>query len=72
MVHEVPNQSKFFTELHTLLKPAGQVMMVEPPIHVSKKAFNETVKIAQAAGFIEVERPKVFLSKAVVLKKIHI
>ena len=31
--------------------------------------FEETIKKAGDAGFTEVERPKVFLSKAVILKK---
>ena len=69
MVHEVPDQEQFFAELGVILKPAGQVLIVEPPIHVSKKAFAETVKIARAAGFIPVEEPKIFLSKAVIMKK---
>ena len=69
MVHEVPDQEQFFGELATLLKPGGVVLIVEPPIHVSRLAFAETIGKAQAAGFIPVERPRIFLSKAVVLKK---
>ncbi len=69
MVHEVPNQKEFFIEIETLLKPNGQVLIVEPPFHVSKTAFEETVRKARDAGFTDVERPKVFLSKAVILKK---
>jgi ubiquinone/menaquinone biosynthesis C-methylase UbiE len=69
MVHEVHDQEQFFSELTAILKPAGQILIAEPPFHVSKKAFAETVKKAQAAGFIPVERPKIFLSKAVIMKK---
>lgn len=69
MVHEVPDQGHFFAELGTILKPAGQILIAEPPFHVSKKGFAESIKKAQAAGFITVERPKIFLSKAVVMKK---
>jgi ubiquinone/menaquinone biosynthesis C-methylase UbiE len=69
MVHEVPDQGQFFTELGSILKPAGQILITEPPFHVSKKAFAESIKKARAAGFIPVERPKIFLSKAVVMKK---
>lgn len=69
MVHEVPNQEEFFIEIETILKPNGQVLIVEPPFHVSKTAFEETVRKARDAGLTDVERPKVFLSKAVILKK---
>ena len=69
MVHEVPNQGDFFKEIGLLLKPGGQVLIVEPPIHVSKTAFAETIRIARSAGFTPTDRPKVFMSKAVILRK---
>jgi ubiquinone/menaquinone biosynthesis C-methylase UbiE len=69
MVHEVPNKEHFFNEIGTILKPNGQVLIVEPPFHVSKSAFEETIRKARDAGFTFVERPKVFFSRAVVLKK---
>ncbi len=69
MVHEVPNQEEFFNEIGSILKPNGQVLVVEPPFHVSKSAFEETIGKAGNAGFEPVEWPKVFLSKAVILKK---
>jgi len=68
MVHEVPDQQKFLTEIKSLLKPKGLLLIVEPPMHVSRKAFEETVARAQNTGFAVSERPYVFLSKAVVLK----
>ena len=69
MIHEVPNVEGFFSEIETILKPNGQVFMVEPPFHVSKKAFENTIKKANDAGLAVVERPKLFLNKAVILKK---
>ncbi len=69
MVHEVPNQEEFFNEIGVMLKPKGQVLIVEPPFHVSKSAFEETLRKARNAGLTLVERPKVFFSKAAVLKK---
>jgi len=69
MVHEVPNIEEFFNEIVTILKSNGQVLIVEPPFHVSKTAFEETIRKAQEAGLTEVERPKVFLSKTALLKK---
>lgn len=69
VVHEVPDQSAFFAEVQSVLKPDGSLLMTEPPFAVSKKAFEEAVSKAVAAGFVVAERPKVPLSKAVVLKK---
>jgi len=69
MVHEVPNQEEFFNEIGAILKPNGQIFIVEPPFHVSKKSFEETIRTARGAGFTPAERPKVLLSKTMILKK---
>ncbi len=69
VVHEIPDQDKLFAEIETLLKPNGQILIVEPPFHVSKSAFENTIQKARAAGFTEVERPKVLFNKAVILRK---
>jgi ubiquinone/menaquinone biosynthesis C-methylase UbiE len=69
MVHEVPNPKTFFEEINSILKPNGQVLIVEPPFRVSKKAFEETIRKAQDAGLKPVEGPKVLLSKTVILEK---
>jgi ubiquinone/menaquinone biosynthesis C-methylase UbiE len=69
MVHEVPNKEKFFNEIGSILKPNGQIFIVEPPFHVSKTAFEETIRKARDAGFMEIERPKIIFSKTVILKK---
>ena len=68
MVHEVPDKERFFREIASILKPDGRLLLVEPPFHVSRKAFEATVETAQKAGFLLVERPKVFFGKAVVMK----
>jgi ubiquinone/menaquinone biosynthesis C-methylase UbiE len=68
MVHEIPDQKAFFNEIKTIVKLNGQVLVVEPTFHVSENAFKETVKTAKSAGFTPTERPKVFFSKAVILK----
>ena len=69
VVHEIPDQGGFFTELASILEPKGKVLLVEPPFHVSKSAFSETIRKAQDAGLTPGEKPKVLLSRAVVLKK---
>lgn len=69
MVHEVPNQEEFFREIGAMLKPNGRVLIVEPPLHVSKSAFERTIRTALSTGLTLVERPRAFLSKTAVLKK---
>ena len=69
MFHEVPNQMEFLNELGSILKPNGQVLIVEPPLHVSRAAFEEVIRKALDAGFRLVERPKIFLSKTALLKR---
>lgn len=67
VVHEVPNQAKFFEEIKTLMKPNARTLVVEPKFHVSKKDFEETIRITKALGFKEIEKPKVFLSRTALL-----
>jgi len=68
MIHEVPDQEELFNEMKTMLRPEGQVLVVEPPFHVSRSAFKETINTAQNTGFTLTDKPKVFLSKTAVLK----
>jgi len=69
VVHEVPSQQDLFAELATILRPNGTVLVVEPPFHVSRKAFEETVRIASKARLTDLRRPRVGLNKAVLLRK---
>jgi ubiquinone/menaquinone biosynthesis C-methylase UbiE len=69
MVHEVPHQEELFNEMNSIIKRNGQVFIIEPPFHVSKTAFEETIRSARDAGFTPVERPKVFLGRTVILNK---
>lgn len=69
MVHELTDQGAFFREIRSLLSPRGTVLVVEPPFHVSRTAFEETVERAGAAGLMPVRRPRVLFSKAVLLRR---
>ncbi|WP_406661738.1 methyltransferase domain-containing protein [Methanolobus sp. ZRKC3] len=71
MLHEVPYQEKTLNEIGSILKPKGRLLLAEPYIHVSKNAFEKTIKKALNAGFTVVERPDIPFSRAVVLKKIR-
>lgn len=69
MVHEVPDQDLFFKEIESILNPGGSVLVVEPPIHVSRRAFRKSLKTARDNGFEVLDGPKILLSKTAVLKK---
>lgn len=69
MVHEVLDKERLFNEIATILSPNGRVLIVEPPIHVSKSAFAETIRKARDIGFIDIKGPNVLFSKTVILKK---
>ena len=70
MVHEVLNKKNFFNEIETILKPDGQILIVEPPFHVSKSAFEETISKARQVGFTNIHGPNVLFSKTVILTKV--
>jgi hypothetical protein len=69
MVHELPDQSVFFDEIHAHLQPRGQLLVVEPPFHVSKEAFDETINRATTVGFEKTHQPRVMFSKTALLRK---
>lgn len=68
MFHEMPDQHSSLSELKSLLNDGGKIMIVEPKIHVKAKLFNSEVDLAQSIGLIIHEQPKIFFSRAVVLK----
>jgi ubiquinone/menaquinone biosynthesis C-methylase UbiE len=69
MVHEVPDRARFINEIAAILKPGGLWLIAEPKMHVSTKDFNQTLEIAKSAGLSAVDRPGIFISNAVVLRK---
>jgi 2-polyprenyl-3-methyl-5-hydroxy-6-metoxy-1,4-benzoquinol methylase len=67
MVHEVPDQRRFLTEIYNLLKPGGLFLLVEPVVHVPKKSFLQTLKTAEDIGFFIKENPKIRISHSALL-----
>ncbi|MFH2092933.1 MAG: class I SAM-dependent methyltransferase [Pseudomonadota bacterium] len=70
VVHESPDKVALFKELATILKPDGQILMAEPPIHVSKSQFQASIDIALKNGFNSFQGPKIFLTKTAILKRV--
>ena len=70
MIHEVPDQRRLLAEIETCLKPGGKLLVAEPKIHVSGKAFGKTVALAGEVGLKVIEEPKVHGCRAVVFEKV--
>jgi ubiquinone/menaquinone biosynthesis C-methylase UbiE len=69
VVHEIPDSTKFFSEVCEALKPAGKLLVAEPKGHVSETDFERTVSIAKRNGFKVMDRPQIKRSRAVLLQK---
>lgn len=67
MVHEVPDQGRLLSEFKSILKPGGRILIVEPKFHVNQKAFEIMLRLSEDLGFRVIERPKVRISRSVVL-----
>ena len=69
ILHEVPDQVSFFTEIWKALKPGGKLLVVEPKAHVSKDQFEQTVTYAEEIGFVTDASPKKLGGRAALLVK---
>lgn len=67
VLHELPDPRAFLAELRPLFTPGGQLLIVEPPLHVSKAAFAVTLRVATEAGFRVVARPRILFNHVALL-----
>jgi len=69
VVHETSDSNAFFSQIYRSLKPGHKFLVLEPGFHVSAESFEKTISIAQANGFMIIDRPKSRRNRIVVLKK---
>jgi tRNA A58 N-methylase Trm61 len=69
VVHKIPSAEAFFAETAAALKPGATLFFAEPAGHVTPEQFKREFDAARKAGFIEVTRPTVRRSLALVLRK---
>lgn len=50
MIHEVPNHEKLFSELQSILKTNGKILIIKPKFHVSKKSFEDMLNWQRIKG----------------------
>lgn len=67
VVHEVAAPGAFFAELAVALAPDGRVLVVEPPLHVSRAGFERSLAAAADAGLRVAGRPRIGLDKVALL-----
>lgn len=64
MVHEVQGRERFLGQVAALLKPEGRFLLVEPHLHVRKRAFDVTLGEAKTAGLRLIGAPGIALSRS--------
>jgi ubiquinone/menaquinone biosynthesis C-methylase UbiE len=67
MFHEVPDQRALLVEIRDILKQNGRLLFVEPVIHVPKKSFVQTIRMAIELGFTLKESPQIRFSRSALL-----
>jgi len=68
-VHEAPDAGRLLSEIHECLREESCLLVVEPVGHVGAKRFERLVSLGREVGFTVAERPRVRLSRAVLLKR---
>lgn len=66
--HEMSSFENIIDEIKLLLKQDGEIFIAEQKFHVRKNAFNEMIDKMKTKGFEITRKPKVFLSRAVLMK----
>ena len=69
MVHEVRRPQDFLSQIYFFIKTGRQTANSRTHIHLSKKAFTQTVVLTKRVGFQETDQPQVRASRAVLLCK---
>jgi ubiquinone/menaquinone biosynthesis C-methylase UbiE len=68
-VHEISDQRRLLREIGVCLRQEGRMLVVEPIVHVPAKKFETMVAVAEEIGLKAGARPRIRLSRAVVLRK---
>jgi ubiquinone/menaquinone biosynthesis C-methylase UbiE len=69
VVHELPDESLFFAEMHRTLRPDGKILVAEPKGHVTAAKFQASMEAASRLGFRMKDGPAIKGSRAAVLER---
>ena len=71
MVHEVPDQERFFCEIAQHLAPGGHLLVAEPWFHVRRPAFARCLETAARASLVRHDaQPPIRLSYVALLTRL--
>ena len=70
MLHEVPDQERLIRELYDTLSKNGKLLFAEPYVHVSGRAFQNSLNMIIKCGFTAAYAPKIAMSRAALLCKL--
>lgn len=68
VLHEIRAREKVMTELKSLLKQGGMILVSEPTFHVNRALFERELTIFRKLQFIIQEGPRINLSRTVILR----
>ena len=70
VVHELPNPSGFFQEVHDSLRSEGRLLIVEPRAHGGgEDGLQSSIDLAAQAGLVVVDRPTIKQNQVVLLER---
>lgn len=70
VVHELPNPSGFFQEVHDSLRSKGRLLIVEPRDHGGgEDGLEGSLQLAAQAGLVVVDRPVIKRNQVVLLER---
>jgi ubiquinone/menaquinone biosynthesis C-methylase UbiE len=67
VVHELPDEARFFAEARRALAPSGKVLLAEPRGHVSEADFARTLAAAERSSLRRVAAPEIWRSRTALL-----
>jgi ubiquinone/menaquinone biosynthesis C-methylase UbiE len=70
VVHEVGDATRLFREVHGVLKSRGRVLFAEPRGHVSERAFQQTLSVAEHSGLQKLNSLSIARSHAAILERV--
>lgn len=65
MVHEVRDKTGFLSEVRSVLRPSGHLLIAEPKGHVPPALFAKITDLVRNAGFTVKEARKIRLSRSI-------
>ena len=69
VVHELPDEERFFAEASAALKSGGRILLAEPSFHISEREFEATLGAARKYALLTGPGPAIRWTRSAVLRK---